>query len=120
MDLSELEANRVTLDTRSGPVSCIELGAGPDLALFVHGIATNAALWRNVLPELSLDRRCIALDLPLHGRTPAGPAQDLSLPGFARVLEDVIDGLGADQVDLVANDTGGAVAQIFAARHPTG
>ena len=28
------------------------------------------------------------------------------------------DTLGLDEVDLVANDTGGAVAQIFAARHP--
>ena len=28
------------------------------------------------------------------------------------------DALGLDEIDLVANDTGGAVAQIFAARHP--
>jgi pimeloyl-ACP methyl ester carboxylesterase len=30
----------------------------------------------------------------------------------------LLDGLEIDQVDLVANDTGGAVAQILAARHP--
>ena len=31
---------------------------------------------------------------------------------------EVLDGIGIDQVDLVANDSGGAMAQIFAARHP--
>ena len=118
MDLSELQSHRVTFDTRSGPVSCIDVGGGPGIAVFVHGIATNAALWRNVLAELSVDRRCIALDLPLHGDTPAGEAQELSLQAFARVLEDLIDSLGADRVDMVANDTGGAVAQMFAAARP--
>nr|BFE87304.1 hypothetical protein GCM10020093_099050 [Planobispora longispora] len=33
------------------------------------------------------------------------------------MLEEFCARLGLDQVDLVANDTGGAVAQIFAVRH---
>jgi pimeloyl-ACP methyl ester carboxylesterase len=118
MDLSQLETYRTTIETDSGPISCIDMGEGPATAIFVHGIATNAALWRNVLEDLSKTRRCVALDLPLHGRTSARGDQDWSLPGLAHVVEDLLNALGLDQADLVANDTGGAVAQVFAAAHP--
>jgi pimeloyl-ACP methyl ester carboxylesterase len=37
---------------------------------------------------------------------------------LAQVVADLGDGLGLGQVDLVGNDADGAVAQIFAARHP--
>jgi pimeloyl-ACP methyl ester carboxylesterase len=46
------------------------------------------------------------------------PGQDLSVAGLASVVEDFCDALGLDGIDLVANDTGGAIAQVFAARHP--
>src|SRR5690349_23306338 len=117
MQLQELDAARRSVTTRSGEISYIDIGTGP-AALFVHGVATNAHLWRNVIGGLAERRRCIALDLPLHGRSPVADEQDLSLAALAVVLEDFCDALGLTGVDLVANDTGGAIAQIFAARHP--
>ncbi len=117
MQLSELNAHRHTAVTRFGEISYLDLGAGPT-ALFVHGIATNAYLWRHVMDALSGQRRCIAIDLPLHGQSPVTAEQDLSLASLAASLEDFCDVLGLTAVDLVANDTGGAIAQIFAARHP--
>ena len=44
--------------------------------------------------------------------------QDLSVAGLAAGLEDFCDALGLTGINLVANDTGGAIAQIFAARNP--
>jgi pimeloyl-ACP methyl ester carboxylesterase len=124
MQLTELDARRHIITTRSGEISYIDTGpveTGP-VALFVHGIATNAYLWRNVIGALSGqrpgNRRCIALDLPLHGRSPVTAGQDLSVAALAEGLEDFCDALGLTGIDLVANDTGGAIAQIFAARHP--
>ena len=117
MQLSELNAHRHTAVTRFGEISYLDLGAGPT-ALFVHGIATNAYLWRHVMDALSGQRRCIAIDLPLHGRSPVTAEQDLSLAALAAALDDFCEVLGLTGVDLVANDTGGAIAQIFAARHP--
>jgi pimeloyl-ACP methyl ester carboxylesterase len=116
MQLSELGAHRHTVVTRSGPVSYIDIGTGP-VALFVHGIATNAYLWRHVIGALTSQRRCIAVDLPLHGRSPVTEDQDLSLAALAAGLDDFCEALGLTGIDLVANDTGGAIAQIFAARH---
>ena len=120
MQLQELDAHRQTVTTRSGDISYLDIGTGP-VALFVHGVATNAYFWRNVIGGLAAgpaQRRCIALDLPLHGRSPVTPGQDLSVAGLASVVEDFCDVLGLDRIDLVANDTGGAIAQVFAARHP--
>jgi pimeloyl-ACP methyl ester carboxylesterase len=40
-------------------------------------------------------------------------------PGaLAEALADLCDSLGPGQVDLAGNDAGGAIAQVFAARHP--
>src|SRR2546430_2060703 len=117
MQLTELEAHRHSIATRSGEISYIDVGTGP-VALFVHGIATNAYLWRHVIGALSGPRRCIALDLPLHGRSPVTAGQDLSIAALADGLEDFCAALGLTGIDLVANDPGGAIAQISAARHP--
>jgi pimeloyl-ACP methyl ester carboxylesterase len=59
--------------------------------------------------------------LPGHGATPIPPEEapaDLTLHGHAGRLDELCARLGLDQVDVVGNDTGGAVAQVFAARYP--
>jgi pimeloyl-ACP methyl ester carboxylesterase len=117
MQLQHLDAHRRVVQTRSGEISYVDVGTGP-VALFVHGIATSAYLWRNVIEALSPRHRCVALDLPLHGQTPVTAGQDLSLAAMTSVVEDFCDALGLSDINLVANDTGGAIAQIFAARNP--
>lgn len=117
MNLEQFDAHRTSVDTKSGTISYVDAGEGRP-ALFVHGVGTNAYLWRNVIEQLAREHRCIALDLPLHGHSPAAAGQDFSLPGLARLIEDFCDAVGLTEVDLVGNDTGGAVAQIFAVNHP--
>ena len=117
MELAELEAHRSAVSTKSGEISYIDIGTGP-AAVFVHGVGSNAYLWRHVIGSLAGVRRCLALDLPLHGKSPVTPGQDLSINAMATVVGDFCEALGLDSIDLVANDTGGAVAQVFAARHP--
>ena len=115
MDASTFNAHRRTLDTPAGEIAYTELGSGP-VALFVHGLGTSGLLWRHVIENLRDTSRCIAIDLPAHGGTAA--RADMSPTALAEAVADLCDGLGLSQVDLVGNDTGGAVAQIFAARHP--
>lgn len=117
MDLHQFDAYRHRTSTETGEMSYLDVGVGP-VALFVHGLGTNALLWRNVIGAVGPQRRCVALDLPLHGRTPAAPGQDFTLPALAAVVEGLRAALDLGQVDLVANDTGGAVAQVYAAQHP--
>lgn len=42
----------------------------------------------------------------------------MSVAALAESLADLCASLGLGQVDLVGNDTGGAISQVFAARHP--
>jgi pimeloyl-ACP methyl ester carboxylesterase len=117
MHLEGFDTHRVTIRTPRAQLSCVDIGAGPP-ALFIHGVATSAYLWRNVIALLAGEHRCVALDLPLHGRSPARADQDFSLGALADVVEEFCRVRELDRVDLVAHDTGGAIAQIFAARHP--
>jgi len=109
--------SRLSIETPSGRISCLEQGSGP-VALFVHGVLLNGHLWRHQLAELSDIRRCLAVDLLAHGDTEIVPDQDVSVTANAEMLKKFLDALKIDQVDLVGNDSGGGIAQIFAALYP--
>jgi pimeloyl-ACP methyl ester carboxylesterase len=116
--MERLDKYRDQVQTKSGPASFIDTGGPGRVALFVHGLGTSSYLWRHVIGQLDGQRRCVAVDLPLHGQTPAAADQDFTLPGFARFLAEVCEGLELTDIDLVANDTGGAISQVFATGHP--
>src|SRR5262249_26197556 len=59
-----------------------------------------------------------ALDLMGLGFTEIGSSQDVSFTAQAQMIAEFLDALGIEMIDLVANDSGGAIAQIFAAHHP--
>jgi pimeloyl-ACP methyl ester carboxylesterase len=117
MSPTHLSAVKRMVDTGSGRIAYLEQGEGP-VALFVHGVLLNAHLWRHQLARLSDARRCIALDLLAHGATEITPQQDVSVAANASMLKEFLDALSIEQVDLVGNDSGGGIAQIFAASHP--
>jgi pimeloyl-ACP methyl ester carboxylesterase len=116
MDISTFHANRRFVDVKSGCIAYFEKGQGP-AALFVHGVPLNGYHWRRVIDRIQHRRRCIAIDLMGLGYTEIGESQDVSFSAQAHMLAEVMDALGIEQVDLIANDSGGAVAQIFAANH---
>ena len=117
-EMERLDKYRSQVHTRSGPASYIDTGGPGRAVLFVHGVGSSSYLWRHVIGQLDGQRRCVAFDLPLHGRTPAAADQDFSLPGLARFLADCCEALELTDIDLVANDTGGAIAQVFAVGRP--
>jgi len=117
MDGNNASAVRRNVQTASGRISYTEQGTGP-VALFVHGVLLNGHLWRHQLAQLSDIRRCIAVDLFAHGDTEIASDQDVSVTANALMLKSFLDALNIGQVDLVGNDSGGGIAQIFAALHP--
>lgn len=62
-------------------------GEGPDLVL-LHGWGLNSAVWSPLLPQLETRFRVLQVDLPGHGRSPAGAA-DASLAGWAEAVAAV-------------------------------
>jgi pimeloyl-ACP methyl ester carboxylesterase len=112
-----LPASARSIQTASGRIHYVERGVGP-VALFVHGVLLSSHLWHHQLAHLSDLRRCIAIDLLAHGGTEINPDQDVSMTANATMIREFIDALGIAQVDLVGNDSGGGIAQIFAALNP--
>jgi pimeloyl-ACP methyl ester carboxylesterase len=116
--VERLDKYRSQVATQSGPASYIDTGGPGRAVLFIHGVGTSSHLWRNVIGQLDGQRRCVAVDLPSHGYSPAATGQDFSLPGLARFVADFCDALELADLDVVANDTGGAITQVFAVGHP--
>ena len=114
---SELGESR-TVDLPAGTIHYRERGTGPPV-VFVHGVGVNGDLWRRVVPPLAATHRCIAPDWPLGAHPePLRADADMSLPGLARIVADFLDTLDLREAAIVANDTGGAVAQWLAGHHP--
>lgn len=110
------EAHEVRLEQAT--IRYRERGSGPP-AVFVHGLLVNGDHWRKVVPELAGELRCITPDWPLGAHElAADPDADLSPPGLARLIADFLAALDLEGVTLVANDTGGALAQLVVTRHP--
>lgn len=117
MNLDEYTTRRKLVTTKFGDFAYVDAGDGPP-AVFVHGLFVSGYLWRNVIEGIRDERRCIAYNLPAHGHSRLSADQDLSLGANADMLAAFCDALGFDKIDLVANDTGGAIAQVFTVRHP--
>ena len=118
----------MTIDLRQPPTAEAPLSAGAlryhDLGqgtpvVLLHGLLLNSAFWRKVAPALVGRARVIAPDLPLGGhRVPMRAGADLAPPAIADLVAELLDHLGLERAVVVGNDTGGAVAQLFAVRHP--
>ncbi|HEU4563513.1 MAG TPA: alpha/beta hydrolase [Gemmatimonadaceae bacterium] len=117
MDAAAYRASRRYVDTSFGKIAYVERGAG-EAALFLHGFPLNGFQWRGALERLSPYRRCIAPDFLGLGYTEVAEGQSVAPDAQAAMVVALLDALSIARVDLVASDSGGAVAQLIVARHP--
>ena len=118
LDAAAYRRLRRMVPTRFGRIACMDRGRGPAAALFVHGFPLNSFQWRGAIDRLAPYRRCIAPDMLGLGYTDVAPGQSVAPDAQVEMLAELLDKLGIDTVDLVANDSGGAVAQLFLVRYP--
>lgn len=116
-DAAAFAAARRFAPTPFGRVAYVERGRG-DAALFLHGFPLNGFQWRGALDRLSAHRRCVVPDFLGLGFTEVASGQAVTPTAQVAMLVALLDSLAIERVDLVANDSGGAVAQLFAIRHP--
>ncbi|WP_320668809.1 alpha/beta fold hydrolase [Patulibacter defluvii] len=96
-----------------GAIRVREVGSGPTL-LFVHGLLVDGRLWNAVAAQLADRFHCVLPDLPLGAhRTPLRSDADRTPEGLARLLTALVETLGLEDVTVVANDSGGAVTQLW-------
>ncbi len=92
-------------------------GAGRPL-LLLHGLVGSAKNWRRNISFLSRDSNVYAVDLFNMGQSDRVPGLNAGLEATADRLAAYMDALGLDQADIAGHSHGGAVAMMFASRHP--
>ncbi len=112
----EYRRKRKFVSTPFGRIAYLESGAGPG-ALFLHGFPLNSFQWRHAIERLDMHRRCLAPDFLAMGHTQVRPGQDVGPASQVSMIVAFLDAVRVDQVDVVANDSGGAVAQLLVAGH---
>ena len=102
-----------------GEIRYRQWGAGEPV-VFVHGFLVDGRLWDGVATRLAESgARCIVPDWPFGSHKAAmDSGADLSPPGVAELMAAFLDELGIERATIVGNDSGGAMSQVFAARHP--
>lgn len=110
-------ADRRFAQTRAGRIAYVERGSGAP-ALLLHGFPLNGFQWRGIMARLESSRRCLAPDLLGLGFTEVAPDQPVAPADQMRMLLELLDQRSMPVVDVVANDSGGAVAQLLLAHHP--
>jgi haloalkane dehalogenase len=94
-----------------------ESGNGDRAVVFLHGNPTSSYLWRNVIPQVADQARCLAPDLIGMGAS-GKPEIAYRFADHARYLDAFLDAVDLDEIVFVGHDWGGALAQDWAARHP--
>ena len=98
-------------------ISAIDEGNGTPV-IFLHGNPTSSYLWRNVIPHISSDGRCLAPDLIGMGESGKSISGSYRFVDHARYLDAWIDTLSLNQkIIFVLHDWGSALGFHWAFRH---
>ena len=88
--------------------------------VFIHGYSMGSSLWRPLSERLAARGvSCLAPTWPLGAHTePMREDAELTMEGIAAIVAALLDALALEDVVLVGNDTGGAIAQLVATSAP--
>ena len=113
--------NKRRAEVLGSEMAYVEVGAG-DPIVFLHGNPTSSFLWRNIIPHLAAEGRCIAPDLIGMGDSAklssSGP-ESYRFFEHRLFLDNFLEAVGArERVTLVLHDWGSALGFDWARRHP--
>jgi pyruvate dehydrogenase E2 component (dihydrolipoamide acetyltransferase) len=106
-----------TVDVDGFRIRYLRRGEGAESTILIHGFGGDLNTWMFNHEALASGHSVYALDLPGHGSS-SKQVGDGTLEGFAKVVEGFLDILGLTKAHLAGHSMGGAVAAIFARKHP--
>ena len=116
MNTTARTADTYEIELSAGTVAYQDSGGDGPVLVLLHGLMMDASLWEGPSADLAADHRCIAPTLPLGAhRHPMRADADLSLPGVAQLVAELLERLDLREVTLVGNDTGGVLVQFLMA-----
>ena len=118
--ISAKELPKKTVSVNGKTISYAEMGEG-DPIIFQHGNPTSSYLWRNIMPHLAVQGRCIAIDLIGMGDSDkledSGPDR-YTLLEHRDYFDAALDALGVtSKVTFVIHDWGSALGFDWANRY---
>lgn len=106
-----------TVETNDSFMAYTEAGAGDVPVVFLHGNPASSYMWRNIIPHVTDQARCLAPDLIGMGAS-GKPDIDYRFADHVRYLDAWFEALGLGEVVIAGHDWGGALGMDWAARHP--
>jgi pimeloyl-ACP methyl ester carboxylesterase len=100
-------------------LNVVETGAGNTALVFLHFWGGSSRSWGPVIERLAKTQRCVAIDFRGWGESDKS-ANDYRLETLADDVCIVISQLGLRDFVVIGHSMGGKVAQLVAARRPTG
>lgn len=98
-------------------ISYLDVGSGRPI-VFLHGNPTWSYLWRNIVPHVADQARCLAPDLVGMGRSGPAPDGSYRFVDHTRYLDVWFDAVvPSGPVVLVVHDWGSALGFWWAHRH---
>jgi haloalkane dehalogenase len=118
--ISAAEHPKKTIEVLGKTMAYVEMGEG-DPIVFQHGNPTSSYLWRNIMPHLADQGRCIAIDLIGMGDSEklddSGPDR-YTFTEHREYFDAALNALGVtDNVTLVIHDWGSALGFDWANRN---
>ncbi|WP_299610723.1 alpha/beta fold hydrolase [uncultured Tateyamaria sp.] len=93
-------------------------GSGSRAALGIHCSLGHAGAWRGVAAALEDQVTLHAYDLPNHGQSGDWDGQGIMHDTATAMALRVLDGIGADPIDIIGHSFGATVALRLAIEHP--
>ncbi len=107
------------LDVDGVTLHYIDEGRGPAIVFF-HGNPTWSLLYRNIIPALSENFRCVCIDYPGYGLSERPPKEryDYMPRTHADIVEKAFSRLKLDEFSTFHHDWGGPIGLAVAGRRP--
>jgi pimeloyl-ACP methyl ester carboxylesterase len=100
----------IEVKTRSGTISSLISGHGPETVICLHGLGSNKSSFFATISTLTPDHTVHAIDLPGFGSSAKPARARYDAPYFARSVIGYMEAVGIEQAHLVGNSMGGRVA----------
>lgn len=94
-----------------------EHGSGEETIVFLHSLALDSSIWRDVVPEVAKTAHTLTVDLRGHGQS--DPDTGFTVEDMADDVAETMRACGFESATVVGLSLGGCVAQAVAFRHPS-
>jgi pimeloyl-ACP methyl ester carboxylesterase len=97
-----------TIEVGGQYVNVLDTGGDRPALLFLHGWSSNWQIFLLNIGAFMETHRVLSLDLPGFGASPM-PDDELTIRGYAALVDGVCDELGVERVSVVGNSMGGFI-----------